>query len=226
MDYRSFFEQFQDYLAPKLDTYEQAIYLYIFRHSRLLGKDEVVIGFKSARIRMACGVGTRGSPMSEATAYEKLTSLASKKCIDIISSERSGRRMRLYLPNEIQGIVPGKSKETAELNIEEMDFFGVPENRRFILERESHRCFYCMCGLNPENYVIEHVLSRPKGNNSYRNLVAACRECNNRKNDSEVADFLRTLYRESFLSVAEMKERLGKLDQLKNGILRPVIQPN
>ncbi|MBW8782801.1 MAG: HNH endonuclease [Verrucomicrobia bacterium] len=83
-----------------------------------------------------------------------------------------------------------------------------------------------MCGLNPENYVIEHVLSRPKGNNSYRNLVAACRECNNRKNDSEVADFLRTLYRESFLSVAEMKERLGKLDQLKNGILRPVIQPN
>jgi hypothetical protein len=48
---REFFQQFQDYLAPKLDTYEQAIYLYIFRHSRFLGKDEIVIGFKSARAR-------------------------------------------------------------------------------------------------------------------------------------------------------------------------------
>ena len=30
MDIREFFIQFQDHLAPKLDTYEQAIYLYIF----------------------------------------------------------------------------------------------------------------------------------------------------------------------------------------------------
>lgn len=39
MDCQHFIEQFQDYLAPKLDTYEQALYLYIFRHSRLLGAD-------------------------------------------------------------------------------------------------------------------------------------------------------------------------------------------
>lgn len=48
-NFSGFFVQFQDFLAPKLDTYEQAIYLYIFRHSRMLGKPEVVIGFKSAR---------------------------------------------------------------------------------------------------------------------------------------------------------------------------------
>jgi hypothetical protein len=68
MDCKHFIEQFQDYLAPKLDTYEQALYLYIFRHSRLLGTDEVVIGFKSARARMACGIGEKGRPMSENTA--------------------------------------------------------------------------------------------------------------------------------------------------------------
>src|SRR5262245_48103621 len=44
MDFRQFFLDFQDHLAPKLDTYEQAIYLYIFRHSQLLGIEEVVIG--------------------------------------------------------------------------------------------------------------------------------------------------------------------------------------
>ena len=43
MDLEKFMIQFQDYLAPKLDTYEQAIYLYVFRHSRLIGKEETVI---------------------------------------------------------------------------------------------------------------------------------------------------------------------------------------
>jgi hypothetical protein len=41
MDLQQFIAEFQDYLAPKLDTYDQAIYLYIFRHSRLIGLDEV-----------------------------------------------------------------------------------------------------------------------------------------------------------------------------------------
>jgi hypothetical protein len=39
MDAKAVIEQFQDYLAPKLDTYEQALYLYIFRHNRLQGPE-------------------------------------------------------------------------------------------------------------------------------------------------------------------------------------------
>ena len=66
---REFVQQFQDYLAPKLDTYEQAIDLYIFRHSRYIGKDEAVIGFKSARARMATGLGVDDTPMSEGSVY-------------------------------------------------------------------------------------------------------------------------------------------------------------
>ena len=53
MDAAQFFKQFQDHLAPKLDTYEQVLYLYVVRHSRLEGRDEAVIGFKSARRSMA-----------------------------------------------------------------------------------------------------------------------------------------------------------------------------
>ena len=78
MDLRQFFADFQDLLAPKLDTYEQAIYLYVFRHSRLLDIDEAVIGFKSARKKIALGIGTKGSAMSETTCYEKLESLIAK----------------------------------------------------------------------------------------------------------------------------------------------------
>ncbi|MEI8139946.1 MAG: HNH endonuclease signature motif containing protein [bacterium] len=221
MDCREFLEQFQDFLAPKLDTYEQALYLYIFRHSRFRGEAEVVIGFKSARARMACGIGEKGKPMSENTAYEKLQSLKVKGCIDIVSSERTGRRIRLRLPSEIPGTIPDPSEALAATDIEVADFFSTPENRAMILERDGHLCFYCRRTVTAENYVLEHVISRPEGDNSYRNLVAACRECNNRKNDSDAEDFLRTLYREEFLSASEMKERLENLARLKEGQVKP-----
>jgi hypothetical protein len=107
-----------------------------------------------------------------------------------------------------------------------MDFFEVPENRALILEREEHRCFYCLRALTAENYVIEHVISRPAGDNGYRNVVAACRECNNRKNDSAAEHYLRALYRESFLSAAELQDRLAKLARLRNGELKPAGQAN
>ncbi len=81
LNLEEFFTQFQDNLAPRLDTYEQTIYLYVFRHSRLIGIDEVTIGFKSARTRMACGIGEKGKPMSEGTAYLKLASLQAKGCV-------------------------------------------------------------------------------------------------------------------------------------------------
>jgi len=223
MDLKQFIGHFQDHLAPKLDTYEQAIYLYIFRHSRLLGIEEVVIGFKSARARMACGIGEKGSPMSEGTAYVKLQSLKVKGCLEIISSERSVRRLRLRLPSEMPGIIPPPEREMPAASIEEMDFFKVPENRALILKRDENRCFYCIRALTAENHVIEHVVSRPTGNNGYRNVVAACRECNNRKGDSTAEEYLRGLYRESYLSAAEFQDRLLKLSQLRNGELKPTV---
>lgn len=78
MDLMEFFVQFQDHLAPKLDTYEQAIYLYIFRKSRLLGLHEVTIGFKTDRSRLATGIGEGGKPMSEKSCYSRLHSLEEK----------------------------------------------------------------------------------------------------------------------------------------------------
>lgn len=225
MDLEKFIIEFQDHLAPKLDTYEQALYLYIFRHSRFIGKEEAVIGFKSARARMACGVGEKGKPMSEATAYEKLQSLESKGCIEIMASERTGRRIRLKLPEEIPGVIP-QVTAAPQASLEDMDFFNVPENRALILDREGQRCFYCLRGLNRESYVIEHIVSRPNGDNSYRNVVAACRQCNNRKGNSLAEDFLRTLYRESFLSAIEFEERLSHLERLKNGDLKPALRAN
>lgn len=222
MNPETFLIEFHDYLAPKLDTYEQAIYLYVFRHSRLVGQDEVVLGFKSARLRMAVGIGKAGTPMAEGRLREKLASLKSKGCIEIVGTERTGTRIRLNTPAEIPGVVP-QPVVLPPRDIEEIDFFAEVEARQTIMEREGGRCFYCRRELTDQNYVIEHVVSRPVGNGSYRNVVAACRRCNDRKGAVEATDFLRQLYREGLLAETELSERLQALDRLRAGELRPVL---
>jgi 5-methylcytosine-specific restriction endonuclease McrA len=78
-----------------------------------------------------------------------------------------------------------------------------------------------MCQLNEDNYVIEHVVSRPNGENTYRNVVAACRRCNNRKGNVSAPDFLRTLLRESRLNETEFQDRRSMLEKLHLGDVKP-----
>jgi hypothetical protein len=221
MDWKRFFEEYQDHLAPKLDTYEQAIYLYAVRHSRLVESNEVVIGFKSARRRMAMGLGQAGSPMSERAAYEKTRSLASKGLVKIVTSAHSGTRLSVFLPSEIDGIVPPARAPRGPRSLDDVDFFEEEEMRAAILSREGGRCFYCLRKLAKDDWVVEHVLSRPEGTNSFRNVVAACRTCNNRKGSTAARDFVRTLYREGLLSADELQQRQGALGLLEAGELRP-----
>jgi hypothetical protein len=220
MDAKRVIEEYQDHLAPRLDTYEQAIYLYLLRHSRLQGVEEITVGFKSARRRLAVGVGTRGTPMSEGTCYEKLRCLEQKGCLALVSSDRDGTRIRIRLPSEIDGVMPGVAV-ARPMTLDEMDFFEVPENRLAILRREGNQCFYCLRGLNTSNYVIEHVQSRPDGDNSFRNVVAACRGCNNRKGSQSAEVFIRLLYREGYLGPEDLEQRNSTLARLRAGELRP-----
>lgn len=222
IDIESFFINFQDHLAPKLDAYEQAIYLYVFRHTRFLGYTENVIGFKSARTRMALGVGQEGSPMSEGTVYKKLSSLEQKGCIKTLQTEHKGRRLSVLLPNEILGLIPEKPLPPV-IDMENMDFFEVIANRLLILQREKSKCFYTLKPIDEQSFVAEHVISRPVGDNSYRNIVAASREANNRKGSLSAEDFFRRLFREGYLAESEFEERLLTLTHLKAGKLRPIM---
>lgn len=220
MDTDKFLLQFQDHLAPKMDMYEQAIYLYLIRHSRLIGKEDVVVGFKSARKQLAFGVGKAGTPPSERICYEKVRSLEGKGFIKLLGAEHAGTRIHPFLPHEVGGLIKQREQHGIQ-TLEELDFFNVPENRELILVREQHKCFYCRAKLTKNNYVIEHVISRPVGDNSYRNVVAACCQCNNRKGSFDVKEFLRTLYREGFLAPDEFEDRLSHLELLRNGEIKP-----
>jgi len=220
-EFSTVFIQYQDHLVPRLDVYEQAIYAFLLRQTLLEGSREAVIGFKSARRKLGFGIGKANTAPSEHVVYEKLRSLESKGCIALLGSERAGTRIKVILPSEMPGVIP--SLPAAEsIDIEQQDFFHVPENRARILAREKWRCFYCLADLDENNHVLEHVTSRPDGDNSYRNIAAACRRCNNRKGAQVAEDFVRMLYREGVLSGDELPIRLHQLLSLRAGQLKPL----
>ncbi len=212
-----------DFAEPQMDVYEFAIYMYLVRHTRLIGKDEGVFGFKSIRKTMVIGVGTSGNAMSEGTCYGRLTSLETKGFIKRIDSISSGQQIKVFYPSEIPGLIKETINKPTIIDIEELDFFDTPENREKILERDNRKCFYCFKTLSKDGYVIEHVVSRPEGNNSYRNLVASCRTCNNKKDNLLVEDFIRKLYRDNIISDIELTTLTEKLERLKKGELKPTL---
>jgi hypothetical protein len=166
------------------------------------------------------GIGEKGKPMAERTCYDKLRSLQAKGCFQIVASESKGTRLRLRLPNEIQGLIVATVHDIA-VSFEALDFFSIPEYRLAILQRDGNRCAYCcLRAIDESNYVIEHIASRPVGDNSYRNLVAACRGCNNRKGKSLAEDFLRLLYREGLLSSDDLQARLDMVRRVQSGELK------
>lgn len=213
---------FSDCVAPNLDVYEQAIFIYLLRHSYFEGNDRVTIGLKSARKKMGFGAGDCNRPMSESTLTKKITSLEAKGLVKKLNSSRTGTVLQIMLPTQTEYFRIFEEAPTV-LTIEDIDFFSDPIGREAILAREGNRCFYCFASLDKNNYVMEHVVSRPKGDGGYRNIVASCRSCNNKKSERTAESHLRNIYRERILSEAEFQERLGALDKLIAGQLKPEI---
>lgn len=220
--FESLIRDFVDRAGPMLDVYEQVIYIYVLRHTLLEGRPEAVIAFKSARQRMARGVGTVNTKMAEGTLSEKLRSLATKGFLEVVQVEHKGTRVRIRTPEDVLG--PAVFDEEASLPLIS-DYFTDPNGRQDLLRRESYRCFYCMATLTKDTFVVDHVTSRPSGDNSYTNCVAACRDCNNRKKALSAEDYLRQLFRERRLAVSEFEDRLTALDALRAGALVPHLGP-
>ena len=67
---------------------------------------------------------------------------------------------------------------------------SIPVTRRGVLRRDSHRCGYC----GKSASTIDHILPRSRGGeNSWRNTVAACERCNQRKGNRTPAEARMTL---------------------------------
>jgi hypothetical protein len=213
VDVESTLKHCEDYLFPamKMTLRERSIYYHLFRHTRLVGKDQGLFSIDS--LATALGVST--------SIRDDLRSLHDPGCIRIEERSRTGHLIRVVLPEEIDGVIP-KQQSAEIVDLETIDFFADRRYLAALLTRENGACFYCLRQIRPDNCQLDHVVAQADGmNNSYRNIVVACHECNTTKQAKEALDFVRYLYRRGVLSQSELEGRLSALELLKAGKLVP-----
>lgn len=210
-------EEIEDYLIPflRLDSYERSLYYHLFRHTRLVGKAKTVFVISSA---------PKTVRLSEWAARNKLRTMDKKGCIKIVEVRRDGLEISVLLPNEIEGCVVEKGEEVESVDIEAINFYSDPNYRETILKRENGECLYCRRKITKDNYVLDHLIPKLKGgDDSYRNIVAVCYECNSIKSGENANDFVRDLYRRCVLNQKELEQRLNAIESIRTGQLRPEI---
>ena len=219
--------QFEDVLAPRLGltVKERAVYSYLLRHSLVVGKLRLQFAVMSLARTLGLSIGATRQ------AVRRLDELGALR---VLERSKTGHLVEMRLPEKIRALRPGKNGATLATGavgaageppastIETTDFLKTWALRKTIHDRERGACFYCLRRTPANVQCLDHVGPRVRlGRNSYRNLVSCCIECNTRKGDRPVPDFLRTLYRLGRLTPAELDARLRALKDLAGGKLRP-----
>jgi 5-methylcytosine-specific restriction endonuclease McrA len=219
-------KQLEDELAPRLrlTTGERTIYAHLLRHSRLEGKLCVQFSIRG----LACRVRQNDGRVRAAVRH-----LAELNVLQIVQRSKAGHLVEVRLPEEISGAklkpianLAAAKEESARtrrpVDLESVDFMTSKRLRDSIHARDGERCFYCLRSTPASLRCLDHVVPKAQmGDGSYRNLVSSCMECNVQKGEKPADCFLRSLYRERRLTSAELAARLGALDDLAEGMLRP-----
>lgn len=182
----------EDLLAPQLelDTWERALYHHLLRHTRLKGL---------ASGLFAVGPLSKVLPLSDFKVREVIRSLHAKGCLRIEDRSRNGHLIYVLLPAEIQGLSRPSSAAPA-VDIASLDFFSGRLYVAAVLARENHACFYCLRALTAETCELDHLVPQvEKMDNSHRNVVASCHNCNKAKGSSSAPNFLRGRFRAGLL---------------------------
>src|SRR6266851_8353563 len=217
--------QFEDVLAPRLGltVFDRAVYSHLLRHSLVVGKLRLQFSVMS----VAAKLGLSNGPVRQ--AVRRLDELGTLR---VLERSKTGHLVEMRLPEKIRAVRPGRNEasrdegEPPASTLETTDFWKTWALRKAIHDRERGACFYCLRRTPANVQCLDHVVPRVRfGRNSYRNLVSCCLECNSRKADRPVPDFLRTLYRLGRLTAAELDGRLRALKDLAAGKLRPLLPP-
>lgn len=218
----SLWKQFED-LAPHmhLSVGDRAVYSYLLRHSRLEGR---------RRIEFSLRTLSRGSGVSLNAARPALRRLMARGGLFLVKRSKEGHVVEVRTPEEILRLQSGyidssrHTYETDSSDLEELNFLNLPERRQAIHAREGGRCFYCLGKVTTQTRSLDHVVPRVElVDNTYRNLVSCCKDCNSRKNDLPAPDYLCRLHRDRRLTASQLTGRLRAVDALATGKLRPSV---
>jgi 5-methylcytosine-specific restriction endonuclease McrA len=218
-------KQMEDLLAPQLNfsLADRVIYSHLFRHSRLEGK--LQLQFSISWLARSVGLSTKFT-------RDTVRRLIARGVLHLVECNcRAQHVVRLRLPLEVKGVSAEKiaahrpvPATRVVINIEEADFLEKQVLRQALHEREGGRCFYCSRRITHHRRCLDHVVPRAElRQNSYRNLVSCCLECNSQKGERSAEEFVRWLYRERRLSFDEQTGRLRALDDLAAGKLIPLL---
>ena len=206
----------EDLLAPQLDldVYERTLYYHLLRQTRLIGHDAKIFGLAAL---------AAATSMSDWKVREAIRSMDSKGCIRIEDRSTRGHLIRVVLPSELPNLRKA-ADVNQRLDLDALDFFTGRKYLTALLAREDERCFYCLRRVTPEGCVLDHVIAKVNGpDNSYRNIVVACHECNSSKQGRGGEDFVRLLYRNGILAASECQDRLQAIHALRSGKLVPTL---
>jgi hypothetical protein len=214
-------KQFEDLAVPRLEltVHERAAYAHLLRHTRLEGR---------TRLCFSIAWLARGARLTKRAASRAVRSLVAKGALRLAERSKAGHAIVVRLPEEIRAVRNwkpargGAAQPCSAVSLEKADFLQTAALREAIHGRERGHCFYCLRRLKPKTRCLDHVVPQVEmGDNSYRNLVSSCMECNSQKGRRRAEDVLRGLYREGRLATAELNGRLRALQALAAGKLRP-----
>ena len=90
-------------------------------------------------------------------------------------------------------------------------FTTVACNRKNIVWRDNNQCQYCANYFNPDKLTLDHVIPKSRGgNNSWTNLVASCKKCNQKKGNKTTKESGMHPIREPFKPKANILRTLSK----------------
>jgi len=193
-------QQIVDDLQPLLTPYDAVFYWYLFRHS-IAKNGNVHLRFSSRGLRTSVVKSSRSDNPENSISLAKVQgSLRDLEAIGAIRKEgepnRTGTLYRVLIPDEIVACQKFRAERTAtaslpQVDLSEIDYYNVRENRIKVFERDGYECCYCKKQLTRFTATLDHVTPVSEdGDNSFENLITACLDCNSRKNKRPLGDFL------------------------------------
>lgn len=213
-------KQIEDFVVPRLrlSPIDRAVYFHLLRHSRFEGK---------VRVRFSIPWLAKGAGLCHPSVRWAVRRLAARGVLRLVERGNTGHLVEVRIPEEIRaaGIRRMARRPLSARRIDDLeglDFWKHRALRRAIHAREGGRCFYCQRLLTRFMRCMDHVVPRVEvEDNSYRNLVSCCVDCNSVKRGRTGKDFVRWLHREGRMSAAKLADRLRTLNALASGKLRP-----
>ncbi len=212
------FDYATKYLSRLLKVKPFVVYLLLFKRAYFEeGKNLISVTLSELGKNL---LSDSGNPMSDNVVGNAINDLVKLKIVEKRSA-RTGQanKYEVRLPSEIRKVqeMIKREEETEEIiDDSKDDFYKDLEKRLEILKREDYECFYCLRELQEDNFHLDHLVPQAQGGQDYKsNLVASCKECNNKKKTLDPEIFLRENYRKHILTQEEFQIQEDKLTELR-----------